>query len=64
VAMDNLAHLAASMEEAQESSTDILLSLGALIQVQRDIARRQHEEFLKIWDEFPRCVKQLKKILK
>jgi CHAD domain-containing protein len=46
------------------ASVDMILGLGGLIQVQREIQEQQQGRFLGMWNEFPRQIKELRKLLR
>ena len=43
---------------------DVMLGVGGLIQVQREIQEQQQAQFLSMWNIFPRQIKDLRKLLK
>ena len=45
------------------AGVDVMLGVGGLIQVQREIQEKQYIQFLSMWSMFPRQVKNLRKLL-
>jgi CHAD domain-containing protein len=62
-AAENLVNLADSYEYRDSSSKEVLLALGALVQIQRDCAENYRANFLKIWEKLPKQAARQKKIL-
>ena len=63
VAMRRLRDLAVLLEKQHPDSRELLLTLGALLQLQRDMAGERRMEFLKIWKKFPKRRKRLNKLV-
>ncbi|MBN2431865.1 MAG: CHAD domain-containing protein [Acidobacteria bacterium] len=63
VAIHNLQELAHGMEVSGRADADVLLCIGALVQIQRDLAQTKVQEFTAIWSKFPRSVKKLRHLL-
>ena len=64
VAMETLRELAEETAGRPKAPAQLLLGIGSLIQVQREIQEKQKLEFLNRWDRFPVQVKELQKLLK
>jgi len=63
VAIENLKELAHGMEVSGRADADVLLCIGSLVQLQRDLAQVKVQEFAAIWNKFPRSVKKLRRLL-
>jgi CHAD domain-containing protein len=46
------------------ASVDMMLGVGSLIQVQREIQEQQQARFLGMWNAFPRQMRELRKLLR
>jgi CHAD domain-containing protein len=64
VAEETLKSFIEKMGQAPEDPVELLLSTGALIQVQRDIQVQQRRRFTELWITFPKTLKNFQKILK
>jgi CHAD domain-containing protein len=63
VAEESLRDLADSLRYGDKTSKEILLLLGCLIQIQRDIAESHRTDFLKMREKLPKQISRLQKIL-
>ena len=63
VAMERLQELAALFEREQSDPRNLLLTLGALVQLNRDRAKEQRREFSRIWRKFPKRAKRLRRLI-
>ena len=63
VATETLRRFSGKMMKKGSSSVEVILGVGGLIQVQREIQEQQHLQFLAMWSKFPRQIKELSKLL-
>ena len=63
VAMERLQELAALLEREQTNPRNLLLTLGALVQLHRDRAEEQRREFSRIWEKFSKRAKRLRRLI-
>ena len=64
VALDSLEEFAQRMVKRGDPDPDLMLSIGALMQVQRSIQEEQRALFLGKWNRFPKQVRGIQKLLK
>jgi CHAD domain-containing protein len=63
-ALESLKDFAASVVKRGNPDPELLLAVGSLMQVQRDIQEAQRNLFLGMWNRFPRQVRGIQKLLK
>jgi len=64
VASQTLRKFSQKAMKKSTASVDMMLGVGGLIQVQREIQEQQQVRFLGMWNEFPRQIKELRKLLR
>jgi CHAD domain-containing protein len=64
VALESLEEFARRMVKRGDPDPELMLAIGALMQVQRDIQEEQRALFLGRWNRFPKQVRGLQKLLK
>jgi CHAD domain-containing protein len=63
VATETLRKFSGKILKKGSASVDVMLGVGGLMQVQREIQEQQHAQFLTMWSRFPKQMKELHKIL-
>ena len=63
VATETLHKFSERMMKKGSVSVDVMLGVGGLIRVQREIQERQHSQFLDMWNKFPRLIKKMRRLL-
>jgi CHAD domain-containing protein len=63
VAAQTLRKFSEKSMKKRAASVDVLLGVGGLIQVQREIQEQQQNQFLDMWHTFPRHLRKLRKLL-
>jgi CHAD domain-containing protein len=63
VASQTLRKFSAKSMKKGTATVDVMLGVGGLIQLQREIQDRQQARFLGMWNTFPRQIRDLRKLL-
>ena len=63
VATESLRKFSEKMMKKGSVSVDVIIGVGGLIQIQREIQEKQHSQFLDMWNKFPRLIKEIRRLL-